>query len=109
KAGKDDVGHCERQKKLPAEAHELVITKTWQCTEEPDVQQEEREDFDDKPEDGKDGCDDGASDGREEIAEGAGWTTEEEQGGDAGYGDHVGVLGHEENRELHGGVLGVVT
>ena len=33
---------------------------------------------------------------------------EEEQRGDAAYGDHVGVLGHEEHGELHGAVLGVV-
>ena len=44
----------------------------------------------------------------EEVAEGAGGAAEEEQGGDAGDGDHVGVLGHEEHGELHGGVLGVI-
>src|SRR5271154_2740929 len=42
------------------------------------------------------------------MTEGAGGTTEEEQGGDAAYGDHVGVFGHEEHGELHGAVLGVV-
>ena len=52
---------------------------------------------------------DGAvEDAVEEVAEGAGGAAEEEQRGDAGDGDHVGVLGHEEHGELHGAVLGVV-
>src|SRR3984885_4436612 len=42
------------------------------------------------------------------MTERAGCSAEEEEGSDAAYGDHVGVLGHEEHGELHGGVLGVV-
>ena len=38
-----------------------------------------------------------------------GWcAAEEQQRGDAGDGDHVGVFGHEEHGELHGAVFGVV-
>ena len=58
---------------------------------------------------GKDGGEDGAAEVvGEEMTEGAGGAAEEEQRGDAAYGDHVGVLGHEEHGELHGAVLGVV-
>jgi hypothetical protein len=43
-----------------------------------------------------------------QVAEGAGPAAEEEQRGDAAYGDHVAVFGHEEHGELHGAVLGVI-
>ena len=54
-AGDDDVGHGKRQQKLPAEAHELVVTEAGQRAAHPDVEQKEAQNLDDKPEDRKDG------------------------------------------------------
>src|SRR6185437_47542 len=108
-AGDDDVGHGEREQKLPSEAHELVITEAGERGSDPYVEKQKSEDFDDKPQDGEGGIEEcGVEVGREGVAEGRGGATEEEQRGDAAYGDHVGVLGHEEHGELHGAVFGMV-
>ena len=40
-----------RQEKLPAEAHELVVTEAGQRAAHPDIEQEESENFGDEPED----------------------------------------------------------
>src|SRR6202034_3176924 len=64
--------------------------------------------FEYEPEDRRDGLDQEAAIGQQ-IPEWAGPSTKEEQGGDTAYGDHVGVLGHEEHGEFHGAVFGVVT
>src|SRR5271154_6135365 len=108
KAGDDDVGHGDGQEELPAEAHELVVAETGERASNPDEEQKEGEDLDDEPEDRQDRVDDGTAEVGDEVAEGAGSSAEEEQGSDAAYGDHVGVLGHEEHGELHRAVLGVV-
>src|SRR6185437_5052016 len=74
-----------------------------------DIEKEEEEDLQDKPEDGEHGF--GRDPGEraiEEMTEGARPAAEEEQRSDAADGDHVGVFGHEEHRELHRAVFGVV-
>ena len=44
----------------------------------------------------------------EQMAKRRGGPAEEKQRGEAGDGDHVGVLGHEKHRELHRRVFGVI-
>ena len=110
KAGDDDVSHGDGKKKLPAEAHELVVTETRKRGAHPDVEQEKAENLRDKPEDREDGGENWAAEVvGQQMAERTGRAAEEEQRSDAGYGDHVGVLGHKEHGELHRGILGVVS
>src|SRR5450759_3545389 len=49
-AGDDDIRNGQRQKKLPAEGHELVITETRQCAADPDVDKYEDKHAHGKPE-----------------------------------------------------------
>ncbi len=87
----------------------MVVAEAGQRAAHPDEEERNARTLEDKPEDGEDGGEDGSAEVcREEMTEGAGGSAEEEEAGDAAYGDHVGVLGHEEHGELHGAVLGVV-
>src|SRR5579884_3836502 len=51
KAGDHDIGNGERQQKLPAEIHELVIPETWQRAANPDVQKDKKENLKTEPSD----------------------------------------------------------
>src|SRR5262245_27008362 len=49
-AGDDNVRDCQRQQKLPAEGHQLVITEARQRTADPDVDEDKNENLGRKPE-----------------------------------------------------------
>src|ERR1700753_1653891 len=42
KASNEDVDHGDGQKKLPTEAHELVVTEAWQRAAHPDIEQKKK-------------------------------------------------------------------
>src|ERR1017187_895008 len=102
KTADDDVGDGERQQKLPAEAHQLVIAEARHRRPHPDVEKQETKYLGHEPEDGENRLHDRSAKGRDEMPKRAGRAAEEKQRGDAAYGNHVGVLCHKEHRELHG-------
>src|SRR3954463_5311373 len=110
--GHDDVGDGRRKQELPSEGHQLVITEARQRAAHPDVEKDKETDLQDEPECGnKCGDNRGKRYCRYEC-ETFEWTVhsaEKEKCGDAGRGEHVGVLGNEEHSELHGRVLSVVS
>ena len=89
--------------------HQLVVAEARDGGADPDVERDEEDHLGHEPEDGKQDVRDGTGQQViEKVAEGRGRTAEKQQRGDAGDGDHVGVLGHEEHGELHRAVLGVI-
>src|SRR5580700_11541148 len=88
-AGGDNVEHGYGKQHAPSKVHQLVVTKTRQCPAHPDVEAQEKEDFENEPEEGERSVDKGVLKGAEEITEGAGPATEEEQCGDTADCDHV--------------------
>src|SRR5262245_27154705 len=51
--GDNDVGNGQRQQKLPAEGHQLVIAEARQCATDPYIQKDEEENFEREPEHGQ--------------------------------------------------------
>src|SRR5690348_7549823 len=45
----DDVEDGQRQEHAPAEIHELIVAETRHCAAHPDVEKEEKENFDAEP------------------------------------------------------------
>src|ERR1700749_3166063 len=87
----DGDGH----KELPAKVHQLVIAEARKRATHPDIEQKEKQNLDDKPEDGKDRPNDCAvedCDVVEDVSELRVGAAEKEQSGDARDGDHVRVL-----------------
>src|SRR5258708_40286643 len=64
---RQDVENGDGQKKLPAEAHQLVIAEARKRAAHPDIEQEEEQNLDDEPEDGKDSPDDRAVENRDVV------------------------------------------
>src|SRR5581483_3790018 len=100
-AGADDVENRQRHQIAPAEVHELVIAEAGQRSPHPDVEKEETKNLGDEPEDREQSIDKAILDRAKQVAPGTRPTAEKEQRSHATYRDHVGVLGHEEHRELH--------
>src|SRR6185437_4841689 len=50
KAGNQQIDQRDREKELPREAHQLVITETRECRANPDKNKEQETDFRQKPE-----------------------------------------------------------
>ena len=86
----------------------MVITETRQRSAHPDVEKQEAEYFENKPEYRKQGLHHRAAEGRQQVAEGTRPAAEEEYGGHAADRNHVGVFRHEEHGEFHGAVFGVI-
>src|ERR1035441_3254852 len=108
KACSHNVQDGQRHEISPSEAHQLVITEARKRSPHPHIEEQEAEDFGDKPEDGKQGVDKDVLRWPYKVAERACPSAQKKQRGHTTHVDHVGVFGHEKHGELHGTVLGVV-
>src|SRR3984885_912139 len=106
-AGGDDVKNGYGHQKLPAKAHQLVVTEPGKRSAHPDVQKKKTENLKDKPEYRRNDLEKQGARGKQR-SEGTGPTAEEEQTSHTADGDHVGVFRHEEHGKLHGTVFRVV-
>src|SRR5260370_20563843 len=93
------IGNCHRQQELPSERHELVVTEAGQSPSYPYIDEEEHKDFRHKPKHRKQLLKQRRSANR------AMPSPEEQKSRQAGNGDHIGVLSHEEHGKFHGAVF----
>src|SRR6476660_1889815 len=42
-AGNDDIGDGQREEEFPAEGHQLIVTETWQCAANPNINKDKKE------------------------------------------------------------------
>src|SRR5690606_3754824 len=93
---------------LPPEAHYLVVAEAWQSPADPHKEEDQEEDFENKPKGRKDTA-------KNPFGPWVGYpgeevpTTEEEDRKYAGANDDVGVLSHEEKTELEATVFRIVS
>ena len=99
-----NVGHRQGQQNLPAECHQLVIAEARQRAAHPDVQKHERK----RPAARTRRRAATACRNRRQTKQSGRSIRPEQNGRQAGHGEHVGVFGHEEHGELHRAVFGVV-
>ena len=102
----DDPDEGARDEDLPAEPHELVVAQPGQRAAQPDEDEEEHPELQHEPQHRPPaGVEHPVPDRRQRPRRTP--PAEEQRGGDRRDGDHVHVLGEEEQRELQRGVLGV--
>src|SRR3990172_7895160 len=89
----------QREQDLPAEGHQPVIAETRQRRSKPDHQKQERNDLDRQPNRPQQG---------HLVHPRAAIAAQKEGGGDGADADHLVVLGHEEQGELHSRKLRVL-
>src|SRR6266550_3651308 len=96
-AGDHNIGQRQREQKLPAERHQLVIAETRQRTADPDVNKDESDNFQNKPEYRRERL-------KYRRQEAWNWTspsTKEQRGRDTGDGEHIAIFRNKEDGELH--------
>src|SRR2546429_5937422 len=88
---KYDVDNCERHQELPSEAHQLIETKAWQRSAQPDIEEQEEHDLTEEVKDPKP---------RQLMHKRPIPSAEKERGRQHRNREHVDVLGQKEERKL---------
>src|ERR1017187_9459048 len=92
-AGDQNICNRQRQQELPTERHQLVVTEAGQRALDPDVNKDKSQHLHHEPDDRQECLQNGRP------KHGARPSAKEQNRSQAGHGEHVGVLGHEEHGE----------
>src|SRR5580698_4920102 len=97
------IRNRERQQKLPAKRHQLIVAEARQRPTHPDIKKDKAENLGPKPEQRQQRLQQRRPKQRPMPS------AEKQQRRQASHRNHVGVLSHKEHRKLHGAVFGVVS